>query len=93
MKPSARTSPVPRRLTASIAWGLLASSAAGADPLKCEAPPPDPRLEELLQADPEDQRINITSDAGELGRAGDATLTGNVRIAASALMQRHRIAA
>ncbi len=80
MKPSARTSPVPRRLTASIAWGLLASSAAGADPLKCEAPPPDPRLEELLRADPEDQRINITSDAGELGRAGDATLTGNVRI-------------
>ena len=54
--------------------------AEGADPLKCEAPPPDPRIEELLQADPEDQRINITSDEGELGREGDATLTGNVRI-------------
>ena len=64
----------------SIAWGLLASRAEGADPLKCEAPPPDPRLEELLKADPEDQRINITSDEGELGREGDATLTGNVRI-------------
>jgi LPS-assembly protein len=80
MKPSARTSTIPRRLIASIAWGLLASRAEGADPLKCEAPPPDPRLEELLKADPEDQRINITSDEGELGREGDATLTGNVRI-------------
>jgi LPS-assembly protein len=80
MKPSARTSPVPRRLIAAIAWGLVASPAAGADATKCEAPPPDPRLEELLQADPEDPRINITSDAGELGREGDATLSGNVQI-------------
>ncbi|HET7201828.1 MAG TPA: LPS-assembly protein LptD [Steroidobacteraceae bacterium] len=40
----------------------------------------DPRIDELLQADPTDQRIEVTSDTGELGRAGDATLTGNVTI-------------
>jgi LPS-assembly protein len=80
MKPSARTSPVPRRLIAAVAWGLVAARAAGADAPKCEAPPPDPRLEELLQADPDDPRINITSDEGELGREGDATLSGNVQI-------------
>jgi LPS-assembly protein len=40
----------------------------------------DPRLEELRQADPNDPNIAITSDRGELARAGDATLSGNVRI-------------
>lgn len=41
---------------------------------------PDPRIDELLQADPADPRIEITSDTGELGRAGDAVLSGNVTI-------------
>jgi LPS-assembly protein len=40
----------------------------------------DPRIEELLKADPDDPQINVTSDTGELGRAGDAELSGNVRI-------------
>ena len=40
----------------------------------------DPRLEELLQADPDDPQIHVTSDTGELGRAGDAELRGNVQI-------------
>jgi LPS-assembly protein len=40
----------------------------------------DPRIEELLQSDPDDPRIEVTSDTGDLGRAGDASLSGNVRI-------------
>jgi len=49
--------------------------------LLCEFPSAeDPRLEELRQSDPDDPRIDITSDQGELGRAGDASLSGNVRI-------------
>jgi LPS-assembly protein len=46
----------------------------------CRIAAPDPRIDELLQADPADPRIEITSDTGELGRAGDATLSGNVTI-------------
>jgi LPS-assembly protein len=42
--------------------------------------PPDPRLDELRQADPDDPHINITSDTGTLGREGDADLQGNVTI-------------
>lgn len=42
--------------------------------------PTDPRLEALLQADPNDERIQITSDTGELDRDGDAILSGNVTI-------------
>ena len=41
---------------------------------------PDPRLAELLAADPDDPRIEITSDEGDLGRDGAANLSGNVRI-------------
>ena len=41
---------------------------------------PDPRLEALRQADPNDQSIDVTSDTGELGRDGDAVLSGNVTI-------------
>jgi LPS-assembly protein len=44
------------------------------------AGPLDPRLDSLLDADPTDQQIHVTSDTGELGRAGDATLQGNVTI-------------
>jgi LPS-assembly protein len=40
----------------------------------------DPRLEELRAADPGDPHINITSDQGDLSRAGDAELSGNVSI-------------
>jgi LPS-assembly protein len=40
----------------------------------------DPRIDELLQSDPNDPRIEVTSDTGDLGRAGDASLSGNVRI-------------
>ncbi|MBK7904476.1 MAG: LPS-assembly protein LptD [Proteobacteria bacterium] len=40
----------------------------------------DPRIEELLKADPDDPQIHVTSDTGELGRAGDAELRGNVQI-------------
>jgi LPS-assembly protein len=40
----------------------------------------DPRIEELLRADPDDETIQVTSDTGELGRSGDAELSGNVQI-------------
>jgi LPS-assembly protein len=40
----------------------------------------DPRVDELLKADPDDPQIHVTSDTGELGRAGDAELSGNVQI-------------
>ncbi len=79
MKPSDRITGRPRRLIAAIA-ACLAAHAAAADGPMCRVSEPDPRLEELLAADPEDPRIDITSDQGELGRAGDASLSGNVRI-------------
>jgi LPS-assembly protein len=78
MMPSDRTSPALRRLTTLMLFALSAPGMAQ-DPV-CPVQPPDPRLEELLKADPEDPRINISSDSGELGRQGDATLTGNVHI-------------
>jgi LPS-assembly protein len=40
----------------------------------------DPRLEELLGADPADPHIHVSSDHGDIGREGDATLSGNVSI-------------
>jgi LPS-assembly protein len=79
MKPSAGNRSRPRRLVAAIA-ACLAAHAAAADQLVCRVSEADPRLEELLAADPNDPRIDITSDQGELGRAGDASLSGNVRI-------------
>jgi LPS-assembly protein len=80
MKPSDRITGRPRRLIAAMA-ACLAAHAAAADDLACRiTTEPDPRLEELLRADPDDPRIDITSDQGELGRAGDASLSGNVRI-------------
>lgn len=79
MKPSDGITRRPRRLVAAIA-ACLAAQAATAEDLACRVNEPDPRLEELLQADPDDPRIDITSDQGELGRAGDASLSGNVRI-------------
>jgi len=60
-------------------WLLCPPGARAGDPL-CQVTAPDPRVQELLLADPDDPRIDVTSDHGELGRAGDASLTGNVRI-------------
>ena len=40
----------------------------------------DPRLQELRAADPDDPHVDITSDTGEMGRDGDATLHGNVTV-------------
>jgi LPS-assembly protein len=79
MKPSDGIRGRPRRLIAAIA-ACLAAQAAAADEDVCRVAEADPRLEQLLQADPDDPRIDITSDQGELGRAGDASLSGNVRI-------------
>ena len=80
MKPSDRNAPRHRRLLTALALGSIAAHAAAADELQCRAAPEDPRLAELRQADPTDPRIDITSDSGELGRSGDANLSGNVRI-------------
>ena len=52
---------------------------AGPDSCGIEAAP-DPRLEQLLLADPDSDEIDVTSDQGELGRNGDAVLSGNVTI-------------
>ncbi len=46
----------------------------------CRVSAPDPRIDELLTADPDDPTIHVTSDTGELDRAGDAALRGNVRV-------------
>jgi LPS-assembly protein len=80
MKPFARTPLTARRRFPALAACLLAAAGAGADEPQCRMPEADPRLEELLKADPGDPDIDITSDYGELGREGDANLTGNVRI-------------
>ncbi len=85
MEPSARNLLTLRRLGSALLAGCLATclatSPAWAEDSVCRAPADqDPRLEELLKADPEDPRINITSDTGELSRDGEASLRGNVRI-------------
>ncbi|MGI9245857.1 MAG: LPS-assembly protein LptD, partial [Steroidobacteraceae bacterium] len=46
----------------------------------CRIATADPRVEALLQRDPTDPRIEVTSDSGELSRDGDARLSGNVTI-------------
>jgi LPS-assembly protein len=79
MQPSARTSRFQLRSWSACALVLIAWQAHAADPL-CEAPPVDPRLEELESSDATDPRIEVTSDSGNLGREGDAELKGNVRI-------------
>jgi len=80
MKPSARITRCLRRLIPALSACVVVANVAQAEDL-CRAPAaPDPRLEELLQANPDDPRIDITSDHGELSREGDASLTGNVRI-------------
>jgi LPS-assembly protein len=66
--------PVPTVLAAEVANEDAASDGS------CRIARPDPRIDELLQADPGNPEIDITSDSGELGRAGDAVLSGNVTI-------------
>ncbi len=56
------------------------AAADGSERGACRVPAPDPRVDDLLTADPDDQRIHVTSDSGELGRTGDALLSGNVTI-------------
>jgi len=83
------------RVLPSLVAGLLTSQAALATdepaaatptaPRSTEqacrlAQPPDPRLDELRQADPDDPRIEVRSDTGTLGRDGNADLQGNVAI-------------
>ncbi len=82
MEPSARTAPECRRLLVFCTISLLACPwTAGAEDSQCRNPvAQDPRLEELAQADPDDQAIGIESDEGDMQRDGDATLRGNVRI-------------
>jgi LPS-assembly protein len=81
MKPSDRSRSRLRRLIPVLAGLALAAPRAPADDLLCRSPASvDPRLAELLAADPDDPSIDITSDTGELGRAGDASLSGNVQI-------------
>jgi LPS-assembly protein len=80
MEPSARIKRRLRRFVPALAGCALALQGARAEDLLCRMPPPDPRVQELLAADPDDPHIDITADEGDLGRQGDATLTGNVRI-------------
>jgi LPS-assembly protein len=89
-KPNVRIDARPRRVLSSLVAGVLASQAVHADEpagpanataTQCpSAPPADPRLDELRRADPNDTRIDVTSNSGELGREGDATLHGDVNI-------------
>ena len=60
---------------------VATAPAALADEALCRNPAAqDPRLDELAQKDPEDQTIDIESNAGDMERDGDASLRGNVRI-------------
>ena len=93
-KPNVRIDAPLRSVLCSLVAGVLASQAvhasepakkpakpAKASATQCpSAPPADPRLDELRKADPNDTRIDVNSDSGELGRDGDATLHGNVDI-------------
>lgn len=80
MKPSDGITSRLRRLLLAFVASLATQGTVAAD-LVCEVPEAvDPRLAELLAADPDDPRIDITSDQGDLGRTGDASLSGNVRI-------------
>jgi LPS-assembly protein len=80
MKPSAGTAAHNRRRLAVLLTILLGCADASAKDETCSTLPRDPRLDELLKADPNDGRIGVESDAGELGRDGHADLQGNVRI-------------
>jgi LPS-assembly protein len=81
MKPPARIASYRRRLI--LALALCPAAAFPASPVEqaCRIPVvEDPRLETLRKADPDDPHIDITSDQGDMSRAGDAELSGNVTI-------------
>jgi LPS-assembly protein len=84
MKPSARMESYRRRLIAALALCPVVAGAAGtgnATDQACRIPTTsDPRLDALRQADPNDPHIDITSDHGDMSRAGDALLSGDVTI-------------
>jgi LPS-assembly protein len=81
MKPSARIASHRRQLLVALALCPAAAWAASAVDQSCRVPVlEDPRLDLLRKADPDDPHIDITSDHGDLSRAGDAELTGNVTI-------------
>jgi LPS-assembly protein len=81
MKPSVRIALHRRRLLTSVLLCSLATAAPAADEQSCRIPVTvDPRLDELRKADPNDPHIDVTSDHGDLGRSGDAELSGNVII-------------
>jgi len=81
MKPSARIASHRRRLLAVLALCPAVAWPAGAVDQSCRVPVlEDPRLELLRKADPDDPHVDITSDQGDLSRAGDAELSGNVSI-------------
>ena len=81
MKPPARIVSYRRRLfLALVSCPVLAFPADVVDQSCRIQLVDDPRLEELRAADPDDPHINITSDQGDLTRAGDAELSGNVSI-------------
>ncbi len=81
MKPPARIVSYRRRLfLALISCPAIAFPAEVADQSCRIQLVEDPRLDVLRAADPDDPHINITSDQGDLSRAGDAELSGNVSI-------------
>jgi LPS-assembly protein len=81
MKPSVRIAHPRRRTLTTLLLCALAAPAQSADEQSCPvAIVTDPRLATLLEADPDDPNIEISSDTGDLGRAGDAELKGNVQI-------------
>ena len=81
MKPPARIVSHRRRLfLALVSCPVVAFSAEVADQACRIQVVEDPRLEGLRAADPDDPHINISSDQGDLSRAGDAELSGNVSI-------------
>ena len=81
MKPPARIVPCRRRLLLALAFSPLAAYPADVADQSCRIQVvEDSRLELLRAADPDDPHINITSDQGDLSRAGDAELSGNVSI-------------
>ncbi len=81
MKPSVRIALARRRTLPLLLLCSLGAPTQAADEDSCRiAVTADPRLDALRAADPDDPNIEITSDTGELGRAGDALLKGNVTI-------------